>query len=240
MELDPKCFFDNPPRMKEDLKDHMKKLSEKIVAKILSFSGKLFSNERLNHRHIKLAVLAMSVEPITVYNRNGLCVQNVKLKPISKILCKSIDNAVANMSENKYGNTDKKIFKGCVKLLKDVKSSSSAAVALSAVVSQICGILMQSTLENSSEVKTLTLDCVKENGIKHKSTNGSTFPYSSLIRFLNIVEYFEPREIVNREVTKKKKDAKAKFESLEIKPKVSFQDVSTKRPSTPDNCFWED
>lgn len=240
MEIDPKCFFENPPRMKEDLKDHMKKLSEKIVTKILSFCTKLFSNERLNNKHIKLAILAMSVEPITVYNRNGLCVQNVKLKPISKILCKSIDNAISNISENKYGNTDKKIFKGCAKLLKDVKSSSTAVVALSAVVSQVCGILMQSTLENSSEAKTLTLDCVKENGIKHKTTNGSTLPYSSLIRFLSVVEYFEPREIISSEVTKKKKDAKTKVESLEIKPKVSFQDISTKRPSTPENCFWED
>ena len=49
MEIDPKCFFENPPRMKEDLKDHMKKLSEKIVTKI---SG-LDNGVSLNLAHTK-------------------------------------------------------------------------------------------------------------------------------------------------------------------------------------------
>lgn len=237
MEIDPKCFFENPPRMKEDLKDYIKNLSEQIVTKILCFCDKLFPNERLNSKHIKLAILAMSVEPVTAYNRNGLCVQNVKLKPISKILCKSIDSGVTFMSENKYGNTDKKIYKGCLKLIKNIKHNSTAVIALSVSVSQICGILMQSSLENSCASKTLTLESVKENGIKHKSTNGCTLPYSSLIRFLNVVEFFEPRTVTMIDVTKKKKDVKTKLESLEIKPKVSFKD---NRPSTPEHCFWED
>ena len=47
------------------------------------------------------------------------------------------NSAISNCGDNKYGNTDKKIFKGCANLLKDVKSSSTAIVALSAAVSQI-------------------------------------------------------------------------------------------------------
>ena len=106
MDFDPKCFFENPPRMKEDIKDYIKKLSENIVLKIISFCRNLFPNERLFSKHIKFAILAMCTDPVTIYNRHGLCIQNVKLKPISKILCKTIDNAINNLSENKYGNLD--------------------------------------------------------------------------------------------------------------------------------------
>lgn len=240
MDIDPKCFFENPPRMKEDLKEFIKYLCEKIVSKILTFCSKLFETERLYSRHIKLAILAMSPDPITVYNRNGLCIQNVKLKPISKILCKSIDNAVSGMTDNKYGNIDKKIFRSCSKLVKDqeMKTNPTAIVAISAIVSQICGILMQSSIENDKELKTLTLESVKQNGVNHRTANGSTIPYSSLIRFISVVQTFEPKDIISEVKSKKKESKTKKLESIEIKPKVSFQ--NTERPSTPTNCFWED
>lgn len=238
MDFDPKCFFENPPRMKEDLKDYIKKLSENIILKIISFCKNLFPNERLFSKHIKLAILAISPDPVTIYNRNGLCIQNVKLKPIGKILCKTIDNAINNLNENKYGNLDKKIFKSCAKVLKntEIKLNSTATVAIAAAISQVCGILMQSSVENEKDLKTLNIDIVKENGMKHKTTNGTIIPYSSLIRFINVIENFEVREIVSnkKNITK---ESKRKLESIEIKPKVTFE---SKRPSTPTDCFWED
>lgn len=245
MDIDPKCFFENPPRMKEDLKEYMRKLAESVVFKIVTFSKRLFPNERLFCKHIKLAILAISPDPITIYNRNGLCVQNVKLKPICKVLCKAIDNATSCLDDNKYGNTDRKIYRSCARMLKqlEVKTNNSATVALTAVISQVCGILMQSSLENSGSIKTLTLETVEEKGIKHKTTSGDMIPYSSFIRFLHMITNFEPSEYLLK-CKPKKQECKSlsvkHVESLEMKPKVSFQQRASTRPSTPSHCFWED
>lgn len=231
MDFDPKCFFDNPPRMKEDLKDYVKNLSKTIVLKILNYAELLFPGEKLNEKHIKLIVLAICPDPITTYNRQGLCIQNVKLKPIHRVLCKSIDSAMKSITDDKYGNVDKKICKACAKEMKIVKASQSAVVAVATVISQVLGIILQSAYENYANAKTLTLDLVKSSGVHHKGSNGQSYAYGSIMRFVNIIELFHPQNI--RE--------KGKTESASKKQKVSFNDAhKSGRPSTPDNCFWED
>ena len=72
--------------------------------------------------------------------------------------------------------------------------------------------------------------------MRHKTSNGM-IPYSSLIRFIHMIENFQVREIVCHKKNSTK-EPKTKIESIEIKPKVTFE--SKKRPSTPTDCFWED
>lgn len=222
MDIDAKIFFETPPRMKEDVKEYVRTLAATLVGKFVQMARIMFGDERIHSKHIKWIVLALCPDPITMYNRNGLCVQNVKMKHFSKVLCKGIDDAVEAMAQNKYGEVDKKIHRGCAKLAADIKCHASAIVALASIVSQTCGILMQSAVENYGDVKTLTLECIKEHGVMHRSSSGDVIPYSSFMRFLNMVQHFQPR---SREGGKPKKVKESKTKTLlqlEVKPKVSF------------------
>lgn len=246
MEFDPKCFFENPPRMREDLKEYIKCLAEKIVGKFCVFCRILFENERITPKHIKSIIFAICPDPITTYNRQGLCSQKVLLKPIYKVLCKSIDQAMAS-EDTKYGGLDKKIVKSCSKCLSDLKVSSNTAVALAAVVSTICGIVLQSAQDNIPNIKTLTLESVQEYGTIYSGSNGQ-YPYSSLIRFLKIIEVFNPTPPINSKavVSQSKKELKPAivYDKLESKQvhfkKENAQHTKRPRPLTPENCFWED
>ena len=130
-------------------------------------------------------------------------------------------------------------------MVTDHKVSPSGTIALSTVVSQICGIIMQSS-HHDAEIKTLTLETVKKEGTNHRTSNGSIVPYSSIIRFLNMIDSFEPNIVDAR----MKKRNVPKLESIEAK-QVTFNSQkqisakeshlpNKKRPSTPENCYWED
>lgn len=244
MDFDPKCFFENPPRMKEDLKEYIKDLAEKIVYKFRVFCDILFENERITPKHIKSIVFAICPDPITTYNRQGLCSQKVLLKPVYKVLCKSIDQAIAS-EDTKYGGLDKKIVKSCSKYLSELKTSSNTAVALAAIVSTICGIVLQSAQDNIPNVKTMTLESVRQYGTVYSGSNGQ-YPYSSLIRFLKIIEVFNPTPIISKPVVSKpKKEIKPaivydRLQSKSVHFKKEDRQIKRPRPSTPENCFWED
>ena len=73
------------------------------------------------------------------------------------------------------------------------------------------------------------------------------YPYSSLIRFLKLIEVFNPTPIISKTVVSKpKKELKPAivYDKLESK-QVHFKKEDPKhikrpRPATPENCFWED
>tara|TARA_B100001741_G_scaffold93224_1_gene76482 strand:+ start:4434 stop:5216 length:783 start_codon:yes stop_codon:yes gene_type:complete len=260
MDFDPKCFFENPPRMKEDLKDYIKDLAEKIVKKISAFCKILFEGERITPKHIKSVIFAICPDPITTYNRQGLCAQKVLLKPIYKVICKSIDQAT-NSEDTKYGGLERKIVKACGKYFSDLKMASNTSVAVAAVISTICGIILQSAQDNVPNIKTLTLDSVKQFGTTYSGSSGQ-YPYCSLIRFIKIVEVFDPTPISSKPVVSKPKPVVSKPKPVvskpqkELKPVIVYDKIENKqvhfkkddaksnvkrpRPSTPENCFWED
>jgi len=241
MDFDPKCFFDNPPRMKEDVKEYIRELSQRIVVKIRKFSENLCDGERISSKHIKLILLAISPEPITVYNRQGLCTQNSKMKPIYRVLMKAIDEAVELIETDKYAGIEKKIVRCTQAILKNcnIKFSPSGIIAVAATVSTICGIILQSSVE-LSDSKTLNYDVVKKNGVYHKSSTGQIYPYSSLIKFLNIIEVLEPLSVETIKKEKKDKKEIQPRENLKVHFQKKLSNNSQNRPSTPDNCFWED
>jgi len=238
MDFDPKCFFEQPLRMKEEVKDYLKDMSYNVLNKLIVYSQIMFPSERITPKHLQMIVLAMSVDPVTCYNRQGLCIQNTKIKTISRVLCKSISTAIQNTETDKYGGLDKKIYKSCVKILKEQNCSfsSQSIVAFTAIISEIIGIVLQSTIDNTQNVKTLTLELIKKEGTLHRNSTGTIYPYGSLIRFINIVDTFSPHAI-SKPVKKTKSILKT--------PKVSFQSIDnnqskiSNRPTTPDNCFWE-
>jgi hypothetical protein len=237
MDIDLKCFFEHQsPRIKKDLSEYVCTLAGKIVAKIIMFSELLFPKEKITLKHVKMIVLSMCTDPITMYNKNGLCVQNVKMKPISKVLCRSIDDSIQALQENKYGNVDKKIFKCCSKILRDqIKTNNDAVVAIATIVSQICGILIQSTVAQCDDsIKTLCLEDLLKHGTNHTSTNGEMIPYSSLIRFLHCVQHFEAKP----KLLDHKKEQQRKS-MLEAKPKVTFDKQKYQTNIVDDISFQE-
>lgn len=248
MEFDPKCFFEHPPRMREDLKEHIKAFSHSVVVKMLQFGKIMFEQERLTDKHIVLILIAMCPEPLTIYNCQGLCVETSKLKPIYKVLCRSITTALDMSKEDTHGGIDKKLHKSCLKVIKEngVKTSQDGALAIGAVVSQVCGIILQSALHNAPDSKTLTLDIVREKGYYHKTSTGNTVPYPSLMRFANVVENFVPTTpIMQPEVKSKEHSTESKRVQIENDSRrVTFGKEKCKdkmtRPTTPDNCFWDD
>ena len=249
MDFDPKCFFENPPRMKEDLKDYIRDLSKKILIKFMKYYETLFHGEKLQAKHVKYIIIAICPDPVTSCNRQGICIQQNKLKPFYKVLFKSIDTALSNFSDenvpnNKYGGLDKKLVKNCIQSLKGIKTSHQGILAMGAVISTVCSIMLQNSIH--SDIKTLTLDILLANGMTHKSnTNQKSYPYSSLMRFLGVIESFEPLK-VNSPPPKKKDEEKDKHK-VHFTNKKSFTPKLNKtlkekheRPSTPENCFWED
>lgn len=196
MDFDPKCLFEDPPRMKEDLKQHMRKISDRIIRKILMFASILFEDERLTESHVQTIILAMSFEPITVYNRQGLCIENNKLKSVHKILVKDIENmtTACETTDKKYGGLDKKMVKSCTRHVKSLHSkiSSKGILAIACVVIKICGILLESCMSNSDGVKTLTLELFMKESVHHKANSGNVYPYSSMMRFLHVANHFQP------------------------------------------------
>lgn len=226
MDFDPKCFYTESIRMKEDLKEHIRDFSSNVLEKIKVYADVMFKNEKLNEKHVKFIILAMSVDPITCYNKNGLCVQNISMKPICRIICNSIDIAMNSMTSDKYGGIDKKVYKACKKGLINCRCATSGILACSVVISELLGIRLQSTIKNVPDVKTLNLEIFQKESTLHKTAKQTTIPYSSLLRFINIVERFK---LEVREGTKNK---------------VSFDmksgNTNKQQPTTPDICFWED
>ena len=221
--------------MKEDLKEYVKELSKSVVIKFMQYAEIMFPGERLNYKHIKMLVLAISPDPITTYNRQGLCVQNSKLKSLVRVLCKAVDNSIVASETNKYGQIDKKIYKGCAKLMESPKCSTTAVIAVATIVSELCGILLQSLMNTMSDMKTLSLDFLKYQGICHTS-NHVVYQYSSMIRFIYMIEQHTPL-LPPSPREKKSEKKKGKHALCTDRSKVSFE---CDRPSTPENCFWEE
>ena len=162
---------------------------------------------------------------------------------------KSIDTALANFSDqsalnNKYGGLDKKLVKNCIQSLKSIKTSHQGILAIGAVISTVCSIMLQNSMV--SDIKTLTLDILLSNGMTHKSnTHQKSYPYSSFMRFLGGIESFEPLKVYSPP-PKKKDEEKDKHKVHFTNKKHSNLKHNTtskekhERPSTPDHCFWED
>ena len=213
----------------------------------------MFEGERITPKHIKSVIFAICPDPITTYNRQGLCAQKGVIETDLQVCCKSIDQAT-NSEDTKYGGLERKIVKACGKYFSDFKMASNTSVAVAAVISTICGIILQSAQDNVPNIKTLTLDSVKQFGTTYSGSSGQ-YPYCSLIRFIKIVEVFDPTPISSKPVVSKPKPVVSKPQK-ELKPAIVYDKIENKqvhfkkddaksnvkrpRPSTPENCFWED
>jgi hypothetical protein len=187
--MDVKQILKSAPRMKDDAKEYIKQISCKIIKKIQHFCVMMFPNTQLEKKHAKIAFLCLSFGPLTCFNRQGLCCENVKLKPIEKIVLRCIDSEIEN-------SLDSKIVSACKELLCDsstLRCTTEFVKAVTIGVTNIITIMLQSTSHNNDH-KTMTLEDLHEKATSYKNTKSELVPYVSLKRMLHLVEHGDFKE----------------------------------------------
>lgn len=221
MEFDPKCFFANPPRMQENLKQKMKLLAEKIVLKIIN-SAKTFECTKINENVVKLMCIQICNDFIVVWNpKTGINIQNTKVKDMTRVIARAIDTTIELVEAgDKNGGLEKKIVKGVASVLekKNMKSTQSGKVALAAVVSEICGVMLQSAMQNCVD-KTLTVDHIEKYAVMYTNSSKESCVNGSLIRLLHAINTDESGNlsIFDSTIVKDIQDIKTKKKENERK-----------------------
>lgn len=264
MEFELKIFFNDPPRIREEVKTHVHQLAGLFVDRVADHVQYL-QIDRILPRHVRLIITQMVQDPLTRMNRNGLCVQQTKVKNMAKVFQRALDKVEENLQvDARYGGIDKKVVKGtqsCLDKL-NIRYSTGASVCIASCVAEVCGIMLNSA-QNLIEDRTLSLQAFQTHSTTYCLSTGERCANSSLIRFLHYlrspicrggvaesskktecgVAHLE-KHTPNTNVSEPNKKGRPLCESpnkkqrrLETKT-VSFQ--TTPRPRTPDTCFWED
>lgn len=192
MQFDPKSLFpraSEAPRLREDLRTYVRDLALHIARAFDACARRMCADERIAARHVKYIVLALALDPITSYNRQGLCVQNVWIKPIERVLCAAVDAALLryDVDLDRHGGLDRRLVRECENVI-TARHAPTATLAIAAVVAEICGILLNSAWTNLNRPKTLDLKQVRAEGIMHVFSTGEKQPYSSFARLLRRLE----------------------------------------------------
>ena len=185
MDFDVKTFFAKTFRVSSEARIFSKTLAENVVASIVSVCT-LMTDENINLQHVEFALYQICVDPIVMYTRHGLCIQNSKFKCVTRTLIKNLE---ACDEDDKYAQVDKKFFKSCVnyiKKLSDRKFASKALRAIACFAAQICGIVLNAASEKL-ESGTLNVECIEQHGTFH-SIDDERFVNSSLVRNLYFVQ----------------------------------------------------
>lgn len=257
MDFDLKPFFKDPPRIRDEVRRYIHLLATNIVERI-AYHAQMLEVDRMLPRHVRMIIIHMTQDPLTRMNRNGLCIQHTKVKTMSRVFQRALDDAETNLkTDSKYAGIDRKIVKGSQAVLTrlNLRFSAGASVCIAACVAEICGIILNST-HTLMEDRTVSLSALQTYGTTHCLSSGEKCVNSSLVRFIHSIftpphpELFRlkekapvhakqppspappaPKHKIARESPSKK------LRRLESKS-VSFH--MDKRPTTPDICFWED
>ena len=248
MDFDLKSFFVESPRIKDEVRAHMHQLATTIVIRFVAYAKQL-QVERILPRHVRMIAFQMAQDPLLRCSRQGLCVQKTAIKSLQRILTRAfddVDNALKQ--EIKHGGIDRKIVKQTGLLLEkhDQKASTAAVVSIAACVAEICGVMLNSTAQNMTE-KTMTLSLIHEHACTHITSSGERCRNASLHRFLVTLDrpLMHAVQAVRTAQTSDKKTGKRKAEPPREQPSARPKSEKavhfhSARPTTPDNCFWDD
>ena len=168
---------------------------------------------------------------------------------MSKIFQSAMDVAERQLQNDaKYGGISKQIVKSTHSRFEqhNVKASNSTIVLLSACISEMCGIMLNATMQQMDQ-RTMTIDMVTNKCTVHTLSNGDKCVNSSMLRLLHVLRLPHPLIQSKKEDTSRKRkqpESGAREPNKLEEKQVSFhQDVvksKKTRPSTPDNCFWDE
>ena len=259
MDFDVKfCFDDNPPRMKEEVRDHALRTAALLVQRIIFHANEL-RVERLLPRHVRLIVFDITQDPVVRLNRGIVVTQTNRIRSMSKLLQRALDAALdASERDPKYGMIDKRLVRSCATMLEaaSVRSSSAAVVHVAALVAEFTGIVRSSAhacLLDSH--RTLGLDAVR--AMRYKLSNGQIVNNISLHRLAHSIERTphmlraaaleEESEAIAapppRPCSTKRSESSARGGARRMEDRtVTFATAARERPrpATPSDCFWEE
>lgn len=185
MDFDVKTFLPKSSRVKEDVKTYMKSLAENMIRSLISICTS-FTSEKISLQHVKFALFTMCVDPIVMYNRMGLTIQNSKFKCMTRTLIRQLEN---EDPDDKYAGIDKKFFKSTASYVESLTTQKLEAKALRAIAffaHQVCGIILNSAIEQLSD-RTLTLESIDKYGTTHV-VHSEDCINSSLVRMLHFIQ----------------------------------------------------
>jgi hypothetical protein len=191
MDIDPKKFFDEPPRMKEDVRIHLRDTINAILSHIYAVLYKL-QLDTVGPKHVKVAIVCMTNDLVTMYVRDDLLVQSSRIKPLTALLCRSVDRAISRIADGcKNGRVDKKVIKFVEHFDRDhaLKVTSAGMIAIASVVYEICDMLLQSAsfeLDRNKSVQTLSSEHVRVSEGIVRLKHGDRYVHAALLRFLAV------------------------------------------------------
>ena len=255
MDFDLKSFFEQPPRMKDEVRRYMHYISLRFVERI-ALHARHLEIERLMPRHVRMILFSMTPDPQTRYTRQGICTQQLRIKSISKLFQKSMDAAeAAYANKDKYGGIDKRIVKNVLGVFAEHKTGTAMLtnVLVAACISEMNGILLNAACHMMIKMelgKTMTTEILQTHGCTVELSNGDRCTNSSLVRFIHSLARAHPVDVdpVRNDPATKKRDAPpapastGKSARRLTNKTVSFDHHKQRneRPHTPDHCFWED
>lgn len=200
-EFDLRPFFTSSVRIMEDVKKRIDVICQEAIDTYLSLSKVLFPGEKMKRHHILLLTSLLAVDSITQWSDEELLCQKLYMKPMSKVLSAAINAQSAIPS---------KVLKYC-KTRMGENVSSCAVQAMGAILTEMCGIMLQSCERMQPGLKTLTIRMFEENGVLYKTSKNEIIQYESLIRFLNLLR--RPKAVSAPKSILKKSDKTVSFDS---------------------------
>lgn len=215
MEFQLKPFFneDDCPRMQKDFRTSVYLFTTRLVERIVDHLT-AFRIKRVLPRHVSILMFTICQDPLTKLGRSGeVVVYRSRIKDLSKIIA----SVLARLDESYTPN------RGLVRFIRTIFDKRSiyvgpkSMVMLSACVSEIIGIAVNSAYK-ASPTKILTADKLWEHAAMHKvSSSGQRCTNCSLLRTLKTLAMADVAAAPKETPT-----VQCKFEAQEEKT-VSFQ-----------------
>ena len=231
MDFDVKTFLPKSSRVKEDVRTYMKSFAENMVKSLIRICI-TFTSDKICVQHVRFALYSMCIDPIVMYNRMGLTVQSSKFKCMTRTLIRQFENE--NQSD-KYAGVDKKFFKSTivyVATLTDQKLEANALRAVAFFTHQVCGIILNSAIEQLSD-RTMTLESIDKYGTTHKVHSEDSIN-SSLVRMLHFIQKghwinsiwngeMNPESYTMRKLLTETENTKIQTKNKKVKDETSMQ-----------------
>lgn len=200
-DFDPKLFFDEAPRMRDDARVYVRRLASDVLRALVTAYRRLPVEQQWTPRLIKLLLFLVCVDPITEYARGQLVVQAPRVKSTLRVLSRAVDDAVTRVADgSRHGGVDRKIVRGTERMLRDarVECSRAGLVACAAIVADVCGMVLHGGAramerEEGSAI-TLTERHLREHAGLVQLTSGELYENASLLRFLSVVREWSRAE----------------------------------------------
>ena len=189
MDIDPKKFFNEPPRMKEDVRIHLRDTINAVLTHIYDVLHKL-QLDTVAPKHVKVAIVCMTNDLVTMYVRDDLMVQSSRIKPLTALLCRSIDRAISRIADGcKHGRVDKKVIRFVEHVDREhaLKVTPAGKIAIASVVYELCDMLLQSAsfeLDRDKSIQTLSSEHMRVSEGIVRLKHGERYVHAALLRFL--------------------------------------------------------